>query len=94
MLRENFPSVNIKAFTAVELCHFAKISSRPLSEIITDLKNAGLDALPGGGTIQKTNLASILNQLTAKHPPSTHSKDREKPFHEYYLIFPIQVLEQ
>lgn len=49
MLRRNFPAVNIKAFTAVELCHFAKISKRPLPEIIADLKDAGLDALPGGG---------------------------------------------
>ncbi len=48
-LRTAFPSVNLKAFTAVELCHFAKLSGRTLSDIIAELKAAGLDALPGGG---------------------------------------------
>jgi aminodeoxyfutalosine synthase len=48
-LRTAFPAVNLKAFTAVELCHFAKLSGRALSDIIAELKAAGLDALPGGG---------------------------------------------
>lgn len=48
-LRARFPSVNLKAFTAVELCYFAKITQRPLKDIVLELKEAGLDALPGGG---------------------------------------------
>ncbi len=48
-LRKRFPGVNLKAFTAVEICHFAKLSGRPVKSILLDLKAAGLDALPGGG---------------------------------------------
>lgn len=48
-LRNAFPEVNLKAFTAVEICHFAKLSGSSASEILTVLKTAGLDALPGGG---------------------------------------------
>lgn len=48
-LRREFPGVNLKAFTAVEICHFAKLSKRSIKDVLLDLKSAGLDALPGGG---------------------------------------------
>lgn len=48
-LRREFPGVNLKAFTAVEICHFAKLSKRSVKDVLLDLKSAGLDALPGGG---------------------------------------------
>lgn len=48
-LRHEFPKVNLKAFTAVEICHFAKISGQTPEQIMSTLKDAGLDALPGGG---------------------------------------------
>jgi aminodeoxyfutalosine synthase len=48
-LRSAFPRVKLKCFTAVELCHFAKLENRPLESIVRDLKEAGLDSLPGGG---------------------------------------------
>lgn len=48
-LRREFPKTNLKAFTAVEICHFAKLSGRSVENILADLKKAGLDALPGGG---------------------------------------------
>jgi aminodeoxyfutalosine synthase len=49
MLRKNFPSVNLKCFTAVEICHFAKQESRNVESILEELKEAGLDTMPGGG---------------------------------------------
>ena len=48
-LRKMFTGVNLKAFTAVEICHFAKLAGRHVRDVLQDLKNAGLDALPGGG---------------------------------------------
>ncbi|MCF0215153.1 MAG: aminofutalosine synthase MqnE [Fibrobacteraceae bacterium] len=48
-LRVKFPKANLKAFTAVEICHFAKISGQSPEHIMATLKEAGLDALPGGG---------------------------------------------
>lgn len=41
--------LNIKAFTAVEIAHMAKKSNLSIKDVLSQLKNAGLDALPGGG---------------------------------------------
>ncbi|MDR2553845.1 MAG: aminofutalosine synthase MqnE [Fibromonadaceae bacterium] len=48
-LRQNFPKVNLKCFTAVEICHFAKQQNRSIESILAELKDAGLDTMPGGG---------------------------------------------
>ncbi len=49
-VREATPKhVIVQAFTAVEIEHMAIISGKPTLEVLRDLKNAGLDALPGGG---------------------------------------------
>ncbi len=48
-LKERFPSVHLKAFTAVEIGYYAHMTRRPLREILQRLKDAGLDSLPGGG---------------------------------------------
>lgn len=43
------PGIHVKAFTAVELDWLARKERRPVSEIIADLRDAGLDSFPGGG---------------------------------------------
>ena len=43
------PKLHIKAFTAVELYHFASLTKKPLTEILTLLRQAGLDSITGGG---------------------------------------------
>jgi aminodeoxyfutalosine synthase len=48
-LKERYPHVHLKAFTATEIDHLVKISKKPLPELLADLKAAGLDSLPGGG---------------------------------------------
>ncbi|MDI6800306.1 MAG: aminofutalosine synthase MqnE [Actinomycetota bacterium] len=48
-LRCEFPLIHIKAFTAVEIVHFSKISNLSLSDVLIALKEAGVDSLPGGG---------------------------------------------
>ncbi len=48
-VKENFPDVVVKAWTAVEIHHMAKISGKSYEEVLSELKEAGLDALPGGG---------------------------------------------
>jgi len=48
-IKKNFPHIHIKAFTAVEIDYFSKISGLSLSETLLELKNAGLDSMPGGG---------------------------------------------
>lgn len=48
-IRKHFPRLHIKAFTAVEIDHFTRISGLSLADTITMLKNAGIDSIPGGG---------------------------------------------
>lgn len=48
-IKEKFPSIAIKAFTAVEIDYMAKISGLGIPETLGALKNSGLDLMPGGG---------------------------------------------
>lgn len=48
-LRNRFPSVHIKAFTAVEIDYLSSLSGLGLKKTIDVLMNAGLGSMPGGG---------------------------------------------
>ena len=48
-IRKLAPHVHIKAFTASEIACFAESEGVEVGEILRDLKEAGLDSLPGGG---------------------------------------------
>jgi aminodeoxyfutalosine synthase len=48
-VRKTAPAVHIKAFTASEIACFAQAEGMTAEEVLRDLKNAGLDSLPGGG---------------------------------------------
>jgi len=48
-LRERFPQVHIKALTAVEIAHLARIERTSEREVLLALKDAGLTSMPGGG---------------------------------------------
>lgn len=48
-IKENFPSLHIKAFTAVELSWMAKKARTSIENVLIKLREAGLDSLPGGG---------------------------------------------
>ncbi|GAA5441413.1 aminodeoxyfutalosine synthase [Deinococcus caeni] len=48
-LREAFPDLQVKAFTAAEIEHLSRISKKPTLEVLRELQAAGLAAMPGGG---------------------------------------------
>ena len=54
-IRDAAPNLHIKAFTAVEVVHLARISKRGkdgyegIKTVLVELKDAGLGSLPGGG---------------------------------------------
>ena len=48
-LKERFPHVHIKALTAVEVAHVARIEKMSVRDTLLALKAAGLDTMPGGG---------------------------------------------
>ncbi len=49
MIKDHYPKTHIKAFTAVEIDWFCEISGKDLREVLEMLKEAGVDALTGGG---------------------------------------------
>lgn len=48
-LKARYPHVHIKALTAVELAHIARIEKMSVADVLVALREAGLDTLPGGG---------------------------------------------
>lgn len=48
-IKREFPSIAIKAFTAVEIDYMSKIAGLSLEETLIRLKESGLDLMPGGG---------------------------------------------
>jgi aminodeoxyfutalosine synthase len=48
-LKERFPQVHIKALTAVEIAHLARIEKISERDVLLAMKEAGLTSLPGGG---------------------------------------------
>lgn len=48
-IKRERPEIHIQAFTCVEIAHIAKIGGKGIEETLTDLINAGLGSIPGGG---------------------------------------------
>jgi aminodeoxyfutalosine synthase len=48
-IRSEYPDLWIKAFTAVEVDFFAKCTKSDWTTVLTALRQAGVDGLPGGG---------------------------------------------
>ncbi len=50
-IKARCPGIHVKAFTAIEIVHFTRISKPRLSieQVLIALRDAGLDSLPGGG---------------------------------------------
>ncbi len=48
-LKEHHPRVHIKALTAVEIAHIARIEKMSVRDVLVALREAGLDTMPGGG---------------------------------------------
>ena len=49
MIKKNYPDTHIKAFTAVEIDWFTEIAKLSIEDVLLTLKDAGVDALTGGG---------------------------------------------
>lgn len=48
-IKISYPDIHIKAFTAVEIDHFSRISGLTIEDVLKRLRDSGLDAMPGGG---------------------------------------------
>jgi len=75
-LKASFPSVTLKAFTAVEVDFFSKLTGFTYKEVLKKLKNVGVNYLPGGGA--EIFDSSIRRKLgTSKIPGSIWLKIHE-----------------
>ena len=66
-LKQRFPRVHLKGFTAVEIGYFSHITRLSHREVLERFKDAGLDSLPGGG------VGNLCAQGAARH---LRSQDR------------------
>ncbi len=49
IIKKNHPELTIKAFTAAEIFYLSKLTKTSVKEILSRLRQAGLDSMPGGG---------------------------------------------
>jgi aminodeoxyfutalosine synthase len=49
IIHDAHPDLHLKAWTAVEWDWFARLTKRPVRELLADMKSVGLGSLPGGG---------------------------------------------
>ncbi len=63
-IKAELPHVHIKALTAVEIAHIARIEKKTWTEVLTALKAAGLDTMPGGGA--ETFSAAVREEIARK----------------------------
>ena len=63
-LKAELPHVHIKALTAVEIAHIARIEKKSWEEVLATLKAAGLDTMPGGGA--ETFSAAVREEIARK----------------------------
>ena len=60
-VRRALPTVNIQAFTPVEIINFTKLTSLSIEQVLRILIDAGLNGLPGGGAeILSDRVRSII----------------------------------
>ena len=63
-LKARHPQVHIKALTAVEIAHIARIEKMSREDVLIALRDAGLDTLPGGGA--ETFSAAVRDVIAGK----------------------------
>ncbi|KAG2475144.1 MAG: FO synthase subunit 2 (7,8-didemethyl-8-hydroxy-5-deazariboflavin synthase) [Nitrosopumilales archaeon] len=49
IIKKDHPELKIKAFTAAEIFYLSKLTKNSVKEILSRLKESGLDSMPGGG---------------------------------------------
>ena len=78
-LKERHPQVHIKALTAVEIAHIARIEKMSRRDVLMALREAGLDTMPGGGA--ETFSAAVRDQIAAKKLGGTDYIDVHRTAH-------------
>lgn len=78
-LKARHPQVHIKALTAVEIAHIARIEKMSRADVLIALRDAGLDTLPGGGA--ETFSAAVRDVIADKKLGGTDFIDVHRTAH-------------
>jgi len=79
-IKAHFPRVNVHGFSAPEIYHFTKVSKRPLREVLSRLKEAGLGSLPGGGA--EILVDRVRSEITRGKVMTDNWLDVHRTWHE------------
>jgi aminodeoxyfutalosine synthase len=77
-LKQIRPDIHLKCFTAVEIAFFADLYGLSDEQVLVELREAGLDSLPGGGaerasaarSVTTNVMATATSQFIARHTGS------------------------
>ncbi len=78
-LKARHPQVHIKALTAVEIAHIARIEKMSRKDVLIALRDAGLDTMPGGGA--ETFSAAVRDVIADKKLGGTDYIDVHRTAH-------------
>jgi aminodeoxyfutalosine synthase len=78
-LKARHPNTHIKALTAVEIAHIARIEKMSRADVLLALKEAGLDTMPGGGA--ETFSAAVRDVIADKKLGGTDYIDVHRTAH-------------
>ncbi len=82
-VRQFFPHVHIKAYTAVEIIHIAKREKMSVKSVLQHLQDKGLNSLPGGGA--EIFNEKVRQQICPKKATATEWLDVHQTAHELGL---------
>ena len=81
VVKELRPQVNIKAYTAVEIAYLAERSGKSREQVLDDLIDAGLNAMPGGGAevfSERVKRKLFMDKLSAEEWLEIHKMAHSK----------------
>ncbi|MGB0952241.1 MAG: aminofutalosine synthase MqnE [Planctomycetota bacterium] len=75
------PDIHVKAFTMVEIDEIVRLAKKPLPEVLDELREAGLDSMPGGGA--EVFSERVRQQLYPRKMSSERWLELARGIHEY-----------
>ncbi|MHC4823526.1 MAG: aminofutalosine synthase MqnE [Planctomycetota bacterium] len=75
------PEIHVKAFTMVEIDEIVNLAKKPLPEVLDELREAGLDSMPGGGA--EVFSERVRQQLYPRKMGAERWLELARGIHEY-----------
>lgn len=75
------PEIHVKAFTMVEIDEIVTLAKKPLPEVLDELREAGLDSMPGGGA--EVFSERVRQQLYPRKMSAERWLELARGIHEY-----------